>query len=172
MQWESTRSVISTGQPVAHDTEYKKWSGSMQTGLNFEEAARYQENQTPGNTSHVQRWSMPKLVRSMPFHPGGRRYCLRSLMMAVNHGTIIHTRPSPCKKLERLREESPAVFHCPLKALFNRTVRKRSSCHLRLITQTEPCTITVPRSGDKKKLLDLCGKNVQYFKTELMNARC
>jgi len=87
--------------------------------------------------------------------------------MAVNHGTIIHTKTITLqKKLEETREEVLQFSIARLRALFNSSAEE-IILPFEIDYPDGNVQITVPRSGDKKKLLDLCEKNVQYFKTEL-----
>lgn len=87
--------------------------------------------------------------------------------LAVNNGSIILTKTiTLVKKLEESKEEVLSFAIAQLRQTFN------SEAYEIIIpfeiVYTEPgITVTIPRSGDKKKLLDLSEKNVNYFKEEL-----
>jgi excinuclease ABC subunit C len=87
--------------------------------------------------------------------------------LAVNNGSIIQTKTITLqKKLEENAEEILAFAVAQLRQVFE---SEASEIILPFpIDYIEPnITLTVPKAGDKKKLLDLSQKNVNYFKAEL-----
>ncbi len=87
--------------------------------------------------------------------------------LMVQNGTIVQTHTVPVEtKLEESEEEvlSFAVAH--LRNTFNSSaVELVVPFHIEVID--EGITITIPKAGDKKKLLELSIKNVAYFREEL-----
>ena len=87
--------------------------------------------------------------------------------LAVNNGSIIQTKTITLqKKLEENAAEILAFAVAQLRQVFE---SEAGEIILPFeIDYVEPNTIiTVPKAGDKKKLLDLSQKNVNYFKAEL-----
>ncbi len=87
--------------------------------------------------------------------------------LAVNNGSIIQTKTITLqKKLEENAEEILAFAVAQLRQVFE---SEASEIILPFpIDYIEPnTTLTVPKAGEKKKLLDLSQKNVNYFKAEL-----
>ena len=87
--------------------------------------------------------------------------------LMVQNGTIVQTHTVPLEsKMEETEEEVLAFAISNLREAFN-------SMSVEIIVPfpieyPEPgVTITVPKGGDKKKLLELSGKNVNYFKEEI-----
>ena len=148
--------------------EYKKMVRQHADRLEFEEAARYQEK-----IKHLQEYQSRSAVVNAKtgtvdafsiLEEGDTAYVH---YMAVNHGTIIHTKTITLqKKLQETREEVLQFSIARLRALFNSSAEE-IILPFEIDYPDGHVQITVPRSGDKKKLLDLCEKNVQYFKTEL-----
>lgn len=148
--------------------EYKRLVKEHAEKLEFEEAGRYQEK-----INHLQEYQSRSTVVNAKtgtvdafsiLEEGDTAYVH---YMAVNHGTIIHTKTITLqKKLEETREEVLSFAIARLRTLFNSEARE-IMVPFQINYPDEQLTITVPRSGDKKKLLDLCDKNVQYFKKEL-----
>ncbi|MBK7432516.1 MAG: excinuclease ABC subunit UvrC [Chitinophagaceae bacterium] len=87
--------------------------------------------------------------------------------LAVNEGTIVQTKTIMLeKKLEESAPEILAFATARLRNSFNSEAREIIVPFP--IDFPEPGTrITVPRSGDKKNLLDLSLKNVNHFREEL-----
>ena len=135
--------------------------------LEFEEAARYQEK-----IKHLQEYQSRSAVVNAKtgtvdafsiLEEGDTAYVH---YMAVNHGTIIHTKTITLQKAGRNTGRSPAVFHCPLKGPFQQQKAEEIILPFEIDYPDGHVQITVPRSGDKKTAGSL-RKNVQYFKTEL-----
>lgn len=87
--------------------------------------------------------------------------------LMVSNGTIVQTHTVPLEtKLEETEEEV-------LSFAVNRIRNDFNSMAAEIIVPFEieypdtQITVTVPKAGDKKKLLDLALKNVNYFKEEL-----
>ena len=87
--------------------------------------------------------------------------------LAVNNGSIIQTKTITLqKKLEENAEEVLAFAVAQLRQIFESEAKEIIVPFA--IDYSEPDTIIhVPKGGDKKKLLDLSGKNVNYFREEL-----
>lgn len=88
--------------------------------------------------------------------------------LAVNNGTIIKTKTITLeKKLEETAAEVLAFAIAQLRQVFESDAKE-------IIVPFEVeyieanTIITIPKAGDKKKLLDLSLKNVNYFKAELL----
>ena len=87
--------------------------------------------------------------------------------LMVQNGTIVQTHTVPVEtKLEETKEELLELVIGNLRALFNSMANEIVVPFLIEYPDTS-ITITVPKSGDKKKLIDLSIKNVAYFKDEL-----
>lgn len=87
--------------------------------------------------------------------------------LAVNNGSIVQTKTIILKKqLEETPEEVLSFAIAQLRDTFNSEAREIIIPFL--IDYPEPeIIITIPKAGDKKKLLELSEKNVNYFKEEL-----
>ncbi len=87
--------------------------------------------------------------------------------LAVNNGTIIKTKTITLeKKLEETAAEVLAFAISQLRQVFESEAKEIIIPFE--IEYIEPDIIlTIPKAGDKKKLLDLSLKNVNYFKAEL-----
>jgi excinuclease ABC subunit C len=83
--------------------------------------------------------------------------------LMVQNGSIIQTKTIPLEtKLEETPEEMLAFSVGQIRTTFNSEAKEIVVPFA--IEYDEPETvITVPKSGDKKKLLELAEKNVQYF---------
>ncbi len=87
--------------------------------------------------------------------------------LAVDNGTIIQTKTITLeKKLEESREEVLAFAVAQLRQTFN-SEAKEIIVPFQIEYPEGDVTIVVPKSGDKKKLLELSEKNVNFFKEEL-----
>ncbi len=87
--------------------------------------------------------------------------------LAVSNGAIIKTKTITLnKQLDETAEEVLAFAVAQLRQLFESEAREIVLPFE--IEYVEPeVSITIPKAGDKKKLLDLSQKNVNYFKAEL-----
>lgn len=87
--------------------------------------------------------------------------------LAVNNGSIILTKTiTLTKKLDESPAEVLSFAVAQLRATFN-SEAKEVIVPFGIEFSGEDVTITVPRAGDKKRLLELSEKNVDYFKDEL-----
>ncbi len=87
--------------------------------------------------------------------------------LMVQNGTIVQTHTVPVEtKLEESEEEVLELVIGNLRTLFN-SMANEIVVPFPIDYPNHSITITVPKLGDKKKLLDLSIKNVAYFKDEL-----
>ncbi len=87
--------------------------------------------------------------------------------LAVNNGSIIQTKTiTLLKKLEESREEVLSFAIAQLRDTFASEARE-IIIPFPIDYPGDGLILTVPKQGDKKKLLDLSQKNVNYFKEEL-----
>lgn len=87
--------------------------------------------------------------------------------LMVQNGTIVQTHTLTLKpKLDETDEEILLLAIVELRNKFNSSATEIVSPFEFEDTGT-PFTVTVPKAGDKKKLLDLSEKNVNYFLAEL-----
>lgn len=85
----------------------------------------------------------------------------------VSNGTIIQTKTTTLiKKLEETKEEVLAFAIARMRQTFQ-TEAKEIIVPFPIEYQEDGIQLTVPKAGDKKKLIDLSTKNVDYFKAEL-----
>lgn len=87
--------------------------------------------------------------------------------LAVNNGAIVQTKTIVLqKKLEETAEEVMPYAIAHLRRQF-KSDAKEIIVPFSIIYPDEEIKITIPKTGDKKKLLELSIKNVNYFKDEL-----
>jgi len=87
--------------------------------------------------------------------------------LMVSNGTIVQTHTVPLEpKLEETDEEVLSFAVNRIRTDFN-SIAKEIIVPFEIEYPDTEITITVPKAGDKKKLLDLALKNVNYFKEEL-----
>jgi excinuclease ABC subunit C len=87
--------------------------------------------------------------------------------LAVNAGTIVHTKTIMLqKKLEETGAEILAFAAAQMRGSFGSNASE-IIVPFEIEFPEEGTRITIPRSGDKKSLLDLSVKNVNYFREEL-----
>ncbi len=87
--------------------------------------------------------------------------------LMVQNGTIVQTHTVPLEtKLEESEEEVLSFAILNLRTSFN-SLANEIIVPFAIEYPDESITITIPKAGDKKKLLDLSIKNVSYFKEEL-----
>ena len=85
----------------------------------------------------------------------------------VSNGTIIQTKTTTLiKKLEETKEEVLAFAIARMRQTFQTDARE-IIVPFPIEYQEDGVIITVPKAGDRKKLIDLSIKNVNYFKAEL-----
>ena len=89
--------------------------------------------------------------------------------LKVMNGTIIQTQTIELrKKLDETEEELLSIAISDFRARFN-SQSKEIIVPFALELQDENIRFTVPKLGEKKKLLELSQKNVLYFKKERLN---
>ncbi len=87
--------------------------------------------------------------------------------LMVSNGTIVQTHTVPLEaKLEETDEEVLSFAVNRIRTDFN-SMAKEIIVPFEIAYPDTGITITIPKAGDKKKLLDLALKNVNYFKEEL-----
>lgn len=87
--------------------------------------------------------------------------------LMVQNGTIVQTQTTILeKKLEESAEEILSFAIAQLRETFNSTATE-IIVPFEMEFPQEGITLTVPKGGERKKLLDLSQKNVDYFKEEL-----
>lgn len=87
--------------------------------------------------------------------------------LAINAGTVVQTKTITLeKKLEETAAEVLAFAVAQIRASFG-SVCKEIIVPVAIEFPEKDIVITIPKSGDKKKLLDLSEKNVNYFREEL-----
>lgn len=87
--------------------------------------------------------------------------------LMVNNGTIVLTKTITLEqKLDETPEEVLLFSIAQLRSTFNSEARE-IIVPIEIIYPETDIVVTVPKAGDKKKLLDLSEKNVNYFKEEL-----
>jgi excinuclease ABC subunit C len=91
--------------------------------------------------------------------------------LAVNNGTIIKTKTIALqKKLDETAQEILALSIANLRLQYNSEAKEIVIPFA--VEYDEPTTtLTVPKGGDKKKLLDLSLKNVNYFQHEIQKRK-
>ena len=89
--------------------------------------------------------------------------------LMVQNGTIIHTNTIKVEaKLDETQEEILAFTIAQMRTTFN-SEAKEIVVPFPIIYDEPETIITVPKGGDKKKLLELSEKNVLYFINEIKN---
>ncbi len=87
--------------------------------------------------------------------------------LMVQNGTIVQTHTVPLEtKLEETEEEVLSFAIASLRSAFN-SMANEVIVPFTIDYPDKQIIITVPKGGDKKKLLDLSVKNVSYFREEL-----
>jgi excinuclease ABC subunit C len=91
--------------------------------------------------------------------------------LMVQNGTIVQTHTVPLEtKLEETEEEVLSFAIANLRTSFNSPANE-VIVPFAIEYADKTVTITLPKGGDKKKLLDLSVKNVTYFKEEIKKKR-
>jgi excinuclease ABC subunit C len=87
--------------------------------------------------------------------------------LMVQNGTIVQTHTVPVEtKLEETDAEVLSFAVAQLRDTFNSTAKELVVPFVIELSE-ENLTLTIPKAGDKKKLLELSEKNVAYFREEL-----
>lgn len=91
--------------------------------------------------------------------------------LMVQNGTIVQTHTVPLEtKLEETEEEVLSFAIGTLRSSFN-SVALEVIVPFPIDYPDKEIVVTIPKAGDKKKLLDLSVKNVTYFREELYKKR-
>lgn len=91
--------------------------------------------------------------------------------LMVQNGTIVQTHTIPIKtKLEETDEEVLELVVADLRKTFN-SIATEIIVPFPIHVADTSIIVTIPKAGDKKKLLDLSQKNVAYFKLELQKKK-
>jgi excinuclease ABC subunit C len=91
--------------------------------------------------------------------------------LAVNDGSIVYTKTiTLVKKLEETKEEILQFAIAQLRETFNSEANE-IIVPFEIFYPDKNILITIPKAGDKKKLLDLSVKNVNYFSKDLMSKK-
>lgn len=91
--------------------------------------------------------------------------------LMVQNGTIIQTHTVPLEtKLEETEEEVLGFAIANIRASFN-SLSREVIVPFEVDYPDTSLSFTIPKAGDKKKLLDLSIKNVNYFREELKKKR-
>ena len=92
--------------------------------------------------------------------------------LMVQNGTIVQTHSIPVEtKLEETEEEVLVLVIGELRNTFN-SMAKEIIVPFPIDYPDPSVLISIPKAGDKRKLLDLSLKNVSYFKEELRKKKC
>ena len=87
--------------------------------------------------------------------------------LMVEHGAIVQTHSTPLEThLEETNEEVLSFAVAQLRSIFESKATE-IVVPMSIDYPEEGVTVTIPKSGEKKKLLELSEKNVNYFKEEL-----
>ena len=87
--------------------------------------------------------------------------------LMVQNGAIVQTHTVPLEtKLEETETEVLSFAVARLRGTFNSTA-KELVVPFAIEVEEENLTLTIPKAGEKKKLLELSVKNVDYFREEL-----
>ena len=138
--------------------------------LEFEKA-----EQTRKKISYLENYQSRSIVVSPSLHTidvfsisqSGATAYVNFLM--VQNGSIIHTKTIKVEaKLDETREEILAFTIAQMRTTFN-SEAKEIVVPFELNYDEPGVNIIIPKGGDKKKLLDLSEKNVQYFIDEIKN---
>jgi len=148
--------------------EFKKQIAFHAEKMEFEKAAIYQQK-----IEHLQQYQSKSMVVNTKtgtvdvFAILDEDETAYINYLAVSNGSIIQTKTIVLqKKLEEPKEEILAFAIAQLRQTFN-SEAKEIIVPFPIDYPEADILITVPRLGDKKKLLELSEKNVNYFKAEL-----
>lgn len=152
--------------PVLQD--FKKQVKMHAENMEFEKASIYQTK-----IEHLQRYQAKSTVVNTNtgtvdvfsiIEEGDAAYVN---YLAVNNGSIFQTKTlTLVKKLEETKEEVLAFAIARIRQTFS-SEAKEILVPMEIDYPEEGVHVLVPKSGDRKKLLELSVKNVNYFKEEL-----
>jgi len=152
--------------------EFKKELKSHSEKMEFEKAAVYQSK-----IEHLQQYQSKSMVVNTKTGTVDVFSILEEAdtayvnFLAVSNGSIIQTKTIVLqKKLEETTAEILVFAIAQLRQTFNSEAKEIIVPFLVEYPEQE-VLVTVPKSGDKKKLLELSEKNVNYFKSELQSKK-
>lgn len=153
-------------QPVM--LQYKKDMQQLATNLEFEKAEAIKKK-----LLHLEQYQASSVVVSKHLSNVDVFTILKEDDLAyvnylmVQNGTIVQTHTIPIKtKLEETDEEVLELVVADLRRTFN-SIATEIIVPFPIHVADTAVVVTIPKAGDKKKLLDLSQKNVAYFKLEL-----
>lgn len=148
--------------------QFKRQMAELAAGLQFEKAELMRKK-----IEHLENYEARSVIVSRHIFHVDVFTMLREYENAyvnylmVQNGTIVQTHTVQLKTpLEETDEEVMAFALSNLRQTFNSTA-KEIILPFELEYHEPEVTITVPKGGDKKKLLDLSLKNVEYYQEEL-----
>jgi excinuclease ABC subunit C len=149
-------------------SQFKKEMGELAANLQFEKAELMRKK-----IDHLENYEARSVIVSRHIFHVDVFTIIREYenayvnVLMVQNGTIVQTHTVSMKTpLEESDEEVLVFAISNLRQTFNSTARE-IIVPFEVEYTGEDITITVPRGGDKKKLLDLSIKNVEYYKEEL-----
>jgi excinuclease ABC subunit C len=148
--------------------QFKKEMAQMAANLEFEKAELQRKK-----IDHLENYEARSVIVSRYIFQADVFTILREYENAyvnylmVQNGTIVQTHTVQLKTpLEETDEEVMAFAISNLRATFSSTA-KEIILPFEIEYHEADTIITIPKGGDKKKLLDLSLKNVEYYKDEL-----
>lgn len=152
--------------------EFKKQVKLHAEKMEFEKAAVYQQK-----IEHLQQYQSKSMVVNTKTGTVDVFAILQEddtayvNYLAVSNGSIIQTKTIILKnKMDESKEEILAFAIAQLRQTFNSEAREIIVPFIIDYPEAD-ITITIPKLGDKKKLLELSEKNVNYFKAELASKK-
>jgi len=149
-------------------SQFKREMGELAANLDFEKAELMRKK-----IDHLENYEARSVIVSRHIFHVDVFTMIREYenayvnVLMVQNGTIVQTHTVQMKTpLEETDEEVLVFAISNLRQTFNSTA-KEIIVPFELEYTGEDVILTVPRGGDKKKLLDLSIKNVEYFKEEL-----
>jgi excinuclease ABC subunit C len=147
---------------------FKKEMREHASNLNFEKAALIKQK-----IEHLENYKSKSVIVSAHLHNLDVFSILKEDDIAyvnylmVQNGTIVQTHTVQLEtKLEESNEDVLSFAIVNLRETFN-SLSKEIIVPFQLDYPDDKIIITVPKAGDKKKLLDLSLKNVNYYKEEI-----
>ncbi len=149
-------------------SQFKKEMGELAANLEFEKAELMRKK-----IDHLENYEARSVIVSRHIFHVDVFTMIREYenayvnVLMVQNGTIVQTHTVSMKTpLEETDEEVLVFAISNLRQTFNSTA-KEIIVPFELEYTGEEVILTVPKGGDKKKLLDLSVKNVEYYKEEL-----
>jgi len=152
--------------------EFKKQVKIHSEKLEFEKAAIYQQK-----IEHLQQYQSKSMVVNTKTGTVDVFAILQEAdtayvnYLAVSNGSIIQTKTIVLQnKMEESKEEILVFAIAQLRQTFN-SEAKEIIVPFTIDYPESEILVTIPKLGDKKKLLELSEKNVNYFKAELQSKK-